>query len=395
MPRFRASANASFDSVRVVLLVRSMGCGGAERQLRLLAARLARHHEVTILTFYEASGVFERPGEESSVRVISLGKRTRWDVFRPVARFVRTIEALKPDAVYAFMNTASMLALFARLTKARPRIVWGIRSSNMDLSRYGLVPRVLRRVECALSGLADLAISNSEAGKLEAIRDGYRTEITVVPNGIDTGSFVFDEAAGRRLRQRLGIPENRPLIGMVARHDPMKGYEVFLEAAALFHSRHPETYFLLVGDGNAAYTESLKQRAKSLQLGGKVVWAGRMEDVGASYSAMDVFTSSSIYGEGFSNSIGEAMSCGLLCVVTDVGDSKLIVGTTGIVVAANSPQDLAQGWETAIQRIKGAPSRHRALSRERIITRFSDNNMVTLTEAALANVVAGNGSHRE
>jgi glycosyltransferase involved in cell wall biosynthesis len=375
--------------MKIVLLVRSIGCGGAERQLMLLAKRLARRHEVSILTFYDANDFFQPIVQDESVRVISLGKRTRWDIFRTLTGFLKAIGGLKPDVVYAFMNTASILSLFARFTKPKPRIVWGIRSSNMDLARYGLLPRLLRRVECTLSGLADLAISNSEAGRVQAVEDGYRAEIRVVPNGIDTNAFVFDEKTGQGVRQHLGIPEDATLIGMVARHDPMKGYEIFLEAAALYLSVHPDAYFLLVGDGESSYTESLKRKATSLQLTDRVIWAGRMSDVAACYSAMDVFTSSSLYGEGFSNSIGEAMSCGLTCVVTDVGDSSRIVGSTGIVVPANSPQDLAQGWLKSRELLDGGSKRFRPLCRDRIIAHFSDENMVTLTEASLIQTVNG------
>lgn len=393
-PARALAGTAPRSPMRIVLLVRSIGCGGAERQLMLLAMRLARHHQVSILTFYDDNGFFETTTQDSSVRVISLGKRTRWDIARTVARFARKIDDLKPDVVYAFMNTASIVSLFARFTRAKPRIVWGIRSSNMDLVRYGFLLRALRRIECALSGFADLAISNSEAGRLQAIEDGYRAKITVVPNGIDTKAFVFSDAAGRKLRQQWGIPEAVPLIGMVARHDPMKGYETFLDAAALYLSLNPDAYFLLVGDGDSAYTERLKLKAKSLQLGKRVVWAGRTSDVVACYSAMDLFTSSSIYGEGFSNSIGEAMACELSCVVTDVGDSRRIVGTTGIVVPPNSAQELADGWAKAFDRSNGDSTRHRAVCRERINTYFSDDNMVRLTEAALIEATSGSVSHR-
>jgi glycosyltransferase involved in cell wall biosynthesis len=378
--------------MRIVLLVRSMGRGGAERQLMLLATRLARRHDVSILTFYDDLSLFERRPDNSSMKVLSLGKRSRWDVVRTANSFVRVINELKPDTIYAFMNTASILSLLGRFTSVKPRIVWGIRSSNMDLMRYGFLPRVLRRVECTLSRFADLAISNSEAGKLQAIEDGYKAKIEVVPNGIDTNAFVFNENAGRALRKQWHIPEAAPVIGMVARHDPMKGYETFLDAAAAYLSHNPDAYFLLVGDGDKTYTEQLKRRAMSLNLGDRAVWIGSTADVAASYSAMNVFTSSSIYGEGFSNSIGEAMSCGLTCVVTDVGDSKRIVGPTGIVVPANSAHDLAQGWASALAHLNGDSNRLRAAPRERIAAFFSDENMVALTEAALAGAISKSSS---
>ena len=111
----------------------------------------------------------------------------------------------------------------------------------------------------------------------------------------------------------------------------------------------------------------------------RVIWAGarrRMTDV---YNALDVFASSSL-SEGFLNVIGEAMACGVPCVVTDVGDSSLIVGHTGIVVAPQSPDALAQGLGSMLERdFKELGER----ARERIVQNFAVARMIEETEQAI------------
>ena len=73
-------------------------------------------------------------------------------------------------------------------------------------------------------------------------------------------------------------------------------------------------------------------------------------------AAMDIFANSSL-SEGFPKVVGEAMACGVPCVVTDVGDSAIIVGDCGIVVPPNNAEALAHGWEQLIE--AGAEARRR------------------------------------
>ena len=60
---------------------------------------------------------------------------------------------------------------------------------------------------------------------------------------------------------------------------------------------------------------------------------------------MDIFCVSSAWGEGFPNVIGEAMASGIPCVATDIGDSSIIIGDTGVVVPPKDKGSLIKGLE--------------------------------------------------
>ena len=72
-----------------------------------------------------------------------------------------------------------------------------------------------------------------------------------------------------------------------------------------------------------------------------------MKEVEKGYNKINILVSSSL-SESFSNSIAEGMSCECACVVSDVGDSKKIVGDLGVVVKPNSVEELIKGIEKMI-----------------------------------------------
>lgn len=373
--------------MKIILFIRSLELGGAEHQLLNLAGRLSREHDVFVLTFYDRDEYKMSELALNNYFLISLNKKSRWDVIGFIFQFLKVIRTIKPDVIYAFMGNASLIALLAPLVSKRIGVVWGIRSSNMKLSLYGRLQILLRWLECNLSNFADLIIVNSEAGRREVLSDGFKNKkIIVIPNGIDNVKFKKNDISRNKIRNMLRIPADAVVIGTVARHDPMKGLEVFIDAVAIHTKYFAETYFLIIGSGAERYTDSLKHKARSLGLQDCIIWIEKTNKVANYYSVMDVFTSTSIYGEGFSNAIGEAMLSQVPCVVTNVGDAKIIVGDCGIVVPPDSPDSVAIAWSSLMGLSDQEIQRLGIQSRNRILTRYSIESMVTLTESALTSV---------
>jgi len=257
-------------------------------------------------------------------------------------RLFRALRQQSPDVIYSFLSTANILAVFLRPFIPPARIVWGVRASNMDLEQYDWLFRWSYWFECRLARFVDTIIANSHAGLEYAVAHGFpRKNMTVIPNGIDTEHFRPDKSAGERVRKAWGIAEDGLLIGVIGRIDPMKGHPTFLEAAALIKQQQLKARFVCVGRGEVVYEESMYKLTTKLGLDDVLIWAGHHSDMVAVYNAFDIIVSPSYYGEGFSNVIGEAMSCGVPCVVTDVGDSALIVGSCGRVAPPNDAKSLA------------------------------------------------------
>jgi len=363
----------------IFLLIRSLNVGGSERQLVHLALGLQRRgHRVTVGVFY-GGGLLAAELEQSGVPVVNLAKRGRWDLLGFLVRVRRAIATARPDVVYSYLGSANLIAAAVRSAAREPRLVWSIRSSDVDLSKYGRLERLSYALESRLSSLPDLIISNSHSGREFAAANGFPPDkIAVVPNGIDTDRFRLDPALRDSQRARWDIGDGEIAVGVLARLDPMKGYPTFLRAAAMLADRQPGVRFLCIGAGPEE--ARLKRLATELGLADRMLFTGLAADPVAALNALDIYCSPSTFGEGFSNSVAEAMACGLSCVVTDVGDSARIVGDTGRVVPRSDPGALAEALTGAIAAL--GPDRG-AKARARIVENFSIDMMVDRTLALL------------
>jgi len=184
----------------------------------------------------------------------------------------------------------------------------------------------------------------------------------VIPNGIDVQRFIFAAEGKQRVRSGLSIPPDTKVVGHVARLHPMKDHAGFLGAAKEVADAYPEVHFLLVGRDVCPDTREVIRLVPD-RLRDRFHFLGERHDIPALMSAMDIFCLSSAWGEGFPNVLGEAMATGLPCVTTDIGDSAMIVGDTGVVVPPRDTVALAGGIDSLLAlsrenlRIRGASAR--------------------------------------
>jgi len=366
--------------INIVFLIRSLNIGGAERQLVELAKGLSKtNFKITICLFYNEGVLLKELHSIRNVKIITLDKSGRWDIFRFFFRLIHILKSLNPQILYSFLPEANIAGLIAGKISGVPRIVWGVRASNMDVSRYDWLAGISLWLSALMSRFPNAIIVNSHAGKEFHRSIGYSTNrMMVVPNGIGTDRFKPDHSAGLKVRGEWGIEEKTITIGLVGRIDPMKDHATFLRAVKIFNQEERSVRFVCIGDGKEPYKNEIHSLCRTLGLNGSLIWAGERYDMTAVYNAIDIITSSS-FGEGFPNVIGEAMACGIPCVVTDVGDSALIVGETGIVVPPKDPKALADGWRSMLKHLNNKSYSIKEMARTRIVSHYNSEIFVQKT----------------
>lgn len=363
----------------ILLFIRSLGRGGAERQLVLLARTLkARGHSVKVAVLYR-EGPFIAELEGAGIPIVDFRKQSRWDVFGVILRIAAYIWANKPALVNSYLPAENVLCLLMKawIRFCGCKLVCGLRSAGLDVKSYGRTAVALYRAQALLLRFADAVISNSRAGLNEHGRWIRANRAFVIPNGIETDTFGFDANARQQQRREWGLTGQDIAIGVVGRLDHQKNHRLALDAFALFARSRTDAHLVIVGGGCEKYRQELVAHAHALGIGPSVIWAGNASKMDLVYSALDLLCSPSL-AEGFPNVLGEAMNCGLPCVVTDVGDCADLVGPCGWVVPNGDVQAMASALGKAVAQLR---EWDREVSKGRIIEHFGVD---ALSERTLA-----------
>lgn len=368
--------SSGLEPLEILFLIRRLDLGGTERQMIVLARGLAAAgHRVGVITLYPGGALEDELGG-SGVRLMSLDKRSRWNLAAPLARLGRLVRREKPMVLYSFLPAANVLALLPRPLVPGLKVIWGLRGSFSGAAGYDRMRGLSFALERWLSRCPDLIIANSERGRGIALNQGYPAgRMVVVPNGIDTARFGPDPEARRRQRAAWGLDDGHRVIGMVARLDPVKDHETFLAAAQIAASERQDLRFVVVGAAIPERQAVFDARAAELGLGARVISEAARLDIEAVYNGFDLATLTSSHGEGFPNVLAEAMACGVPCVSTEVGDAALILGDLGLVVRPRDAQALAQAWLSLLDRALTDPAL-KSRVQQRIAGNFSETAMV-------------------
>ncbi|MGA8556256.1 MAG: glycosyltransferase [Candidatus Acidiferrales bacterium] len=374
--------------IKVLHIITGLFHGGAERTLVNIATRLQGRirSEVIVLTGVGPRGKQLR---DAGVDFISLGMSGGPLALLELARLARLIADRRPDIVQTWMYHSDLLGGIAARMANVGAIVWNIRNGSLSWSLNKATTLLAASLCARLSHFVPQRIvCCSERSRDIHARRGYaREKLILIPNGIDIAEFYPDKAAGAALRERWGLAPQDILIGRIGRLDPMKDYPTFLNAAAEFKKRFPNARFLCMGVEQETKKRDLQALALRLDLNRNLIFSGEGQEMRDVYNALTLLTSSSSGGEAFPNVVAEAMACCVPCVVTDVGDSALIVQDTGRVVRPRDPERMAQACCSLIEIGEAERRRLGRLGRARIEECFSIARAVDRYEALYEEVI--------
>ena len=264
-------------------------------------------------------------------------------------RLIWIIRSERPDVMQGWMYHASLFLTLAGFFSVKP-IFWNIRQELVSLHYEKPLTRAVIRLLRRFSLFSPRRIIyNSYASSHQHEAFGFKPVSVVIANGFDPLKFdVASVSDRRRARDSFGLPSNAVVLGQVARFHPMKNQIGFITAVAILLVKNPTLYLLMAGPGvdkeNRELIASLDDSGIDLN---KIHLLGDRQDLQTIYHALDFLVNPSV-SEAFPNVVGEAMSCGVPCIVSDVGDSRRIIGDSGFVFSPGDPRHLSIVLERAM-----------------------------------------------
>ena len=333
------------SKIDVVHIITDLRRAGAENMLaKLIEVMDAGRFQHTVVVLQDKGELGPRI-EQAGARVIPLHMRGVFDLPRAVLQMRAFLKDTKPHIVQTWLYHADFVGTLAARAAGGSRLIWNVRCSNMNFRDYNPMTRMVCSLLARMSAVPDLVICNSLAGQKAHSELGYHPRAwCLLPNGFDTERFRPDAGRSAAFRKSLEVGASTPLIGLPARLDPMKDQDNFLNAAVLLARDIPEARFVLIGHGLDSDNAGIVERIAARGLDRRVHLLGERSDMETVMAGLDIVTLCSAYGEGFPNVLGEALSCGVLCVATDVGDSARVVGQHGRIISPRRPDDLAAAW---------------------------------------------------
>ncbi len=331
-------------------VITGLGTGGAEKMLYKLAQRFDPQDEPMTVVSLTSLGQY-------GPLIRELGHEVLVHNLKSLRSWIRRIHlSRRPDIIQGWMYHGNLYASFLKSKFTAP-VFWNVRQSLSTYEQEKWTTRQVIKANAKFSPSASGIVYNSHLARQQHEAFGFDGRRGVwIPNGFDLPHIT--KTGGEVLK-----------VIHIGRFHPDKDHKTFLLAVQQVMKKIPQIQVLMAGLGidekNPQIQEIIEPENKS-----RISLLGERRDILELLGSCHLFVSSS-KAEAFSNAIGEAMSVGVPCVVTDVGDSAILVGDPQFVVPSQNIDLLAQKIHSILSSSPDHRDRLGQLLRERIKEHYS------------------------
>jgi L-malate glycosyltransferase len=369
------------EPIQVLHIIKSLGRGGAE----MLLPETLRQHDKQKFSFHY---IYFLPWKDQMVSAIEKeggtvvcipAKNNASILFavRKIAAYVRTHNI---QLIHCHLPWAGMAGRLAGKLTGVPVVY----TEHNKWERYHKITYYLNKLSFS-SQQKVIAVSAEVANSIKTNYGKAKPPVHVVANGADTMKYARTEIFEKDIRKEFNIPATATVIGIACVFRVQKRLGAWLGIARELHAKHPDTFFIIVGDG--PLRDEVHAKAKALGTDKYIFFAGLQAETRPYFKAMDLFMMSSEF-EGLPIALLEAMSMNCVPACTAAGGIPEVIkdGVNGVLVPVEQPMQLVERLSQLLQQ-PDQVARLKEAARETVINSFSMKKMVTELEDIYNNLI--------
>ena len=361
-------------AVPILHIIKSLGRGGAEM---LLPETLNKHDK----NRYEFHYIYFIPWKYQMVEAIRkeggqvtcLSAKNNLRIILKAPEIAAYVNKHKIELIHCHLPWAGIVGRLVGKMTGVPVIY----TEHNKWERYHKLTYYLNKISFR-SQEKVIAVSQDVANSIKKFYPKSKPSVTVVPNGINTEKYSTGFDMNRDIRQELNIPAGSVVIGITCVFRKQKRLDIWLDIANELHKKHPQTFFIIVGDG--VLKKKVHEKAQSLKMEKFLHFAGLQSETRPYLRVMDIFMMTSAF-EGLPIALLEAMSMGCTPACTAAGGIPELVedSQNGILVPVEEPMLLVSRLAEYFRKPEALKVLGKS-ARETVITSFSMQKMVNEIE---------------
>jgi glycosyltransferase involved in cell wall biosynthesis len=340
-------------AIKVIHIITGLGDGGAEGVLFRLIKATSGQCNTTVISLTDM-GKYGPRISDIGVEVVCLGMDRGRVNIKALYSMYKVLKSFKPDVVQTWMHHADLLGGVLAYFLGVRSIFWNIRTAELHSKKIKIGTRMVIK-SCAIlsSHIPKKIVSCSNRAINVSLSLGYVNNFQLIPNGCDTKLFTQSDSYRKKIRSNWNVSDSCFVLGMVARYDPQKDHCNLIKSLSIVIKNIKNIKLILVGANMDNSNKILVKAIHDEKITEKVILLGQQKNIPEIMNGLDVHVLSSLYGEAFPNVLTEAMSCGVPCISTDIGDALEIIDECGWIAKAGSFSQLSSAIIQAHQmRIK-------------------------------------------
>lgn len=358
--------------MKILFISPDIDSGGAENVLFKIAK--SNNKKDIVLISLTKTGFYGEKLKKDGYKIYSLNlKKNIFSIFK-VFKLYFLINKFKPDIVHTWLYHGNLLGGIISKIAGVKKIYWSI---HHDYEYSNLMMLIEMKLLILLSYfIPNKIIFCSSSSSANHIKKGYKESISqIIENGICTSKFKPNEYFRKKLRKKLNLEYNCLLLGNISRYHPIKDHDNLLKALSILNIEKIKFKCILVGEGLTNKNKQLLNKIKNLKLQDKVILHGKSFEINKIMASLDLHILCS-KKEAFGMVLLEAMSSGVPCISTNVGEAKSIIGNEKWIIEASDSFSLALKIMDFLKEKMNIKD-YLPLTRERILKNYSLEKMIS------------------